>query len=58
MAKPYPPASAADTGFSGIHLSVISSYRPPSPRDDFATEDEECSAVGRTLASFRAADAA
>ena len=37
MITVYPPASALETGFSGIHLSVISSYR--SPRDARCTSE-------------------
>jgi hypothetical protein len=39
MTSVYPPASVALTGFSGIHLSVISSYR--SPRRARARSEEE-----------------
>ena len=37
-------------------MSVISSYRPPSPRD--SANEEEASGVARRPPSFRAADAA
>ena len=39
-------------------MSVISSYRPPSPRDGFTTEDEDSTGVGERPPSLRAADAA
>ena len=51
---PYDTDSTAVTGFSGIHLSVISSYVPPrvvatSARADFADSDD-AAAAARALA--------